>query len=125
MILLKIFSGPLSWESSPSIFITLRLGFLSGSYMFWMFSVMKFLAVVLTSDIVLSMLELFSSISSTPLVTLTLLIYVLFPRFTISRIASVCIFFIASIFIFRCCTVLFIFFTGLIVFSCISLYIFF
>jgi hypothetical protein len=79
----------------------------------------------LTSDIVLSMLELFSSISSTPLVTLTLLIYVLFPRFTISRIASVCIFFIASIFIFRCCTVLFIFFTGLIVFSCISLYIFF
>ena len=46
---------------------------------------------------------------------------VLFPRFSISRIPSVCVFFIASISIFSSWRVLFISFTCLIVFPCISL----
>ena len=45
----------------------------------------------------------------------------LFPRFSASRISSACGFFLASISTFRSCTVLFIFFTCLIVFSYIYL----
>jgi hypothetical protein len=41
--------------------------------------------------------------------------------FSISRVASICVFFIASIFIFRSWTILFIFFTCLVVFSCLYL----
>jgi hypothetical protein len=45
---------------------------------------------------------------------------VLFSRFCISRFASICVFFITSIYISRSWTILFVFFTCLIVFSYIS-----
>lgn len=43
MILLKTFSGPLSWEYSPSIPITLRFGLLIMSQFSWIFCVWNFL----------------------------------------------------------------------------------
>jgi hypothetical protein len=41
--LLKIFSGPLSWESSSSIPIIFRFGLFMVSQIFWMFCVRNFL----------------------------------------------------------------------------------
>ena len=68
-----------------------------------------------------SMPEILSSISYILLVMLASVVSVLFTRFFISRISSVCVFFIASITTFRFYTVLFNSFTCLIVFSFISL----
>ena len=64
--------------------------------------------------------EILTAISHILLLILVSVVSVLFPRFPISRISSVCTFFTASISIFMSWTVLFIFFTCLIVFSCIS-----
>jgi hypothetical protein len=90
----------------------------------WIFCVRNFLAltfsltVVSISSIVSSMPEILSSICVL-LVMFASVVPVLFPRFSISRVSSVCVFFIASIFIFRYYTVLFIF---LLLFDCIFLY---
>jgi hypothetical protein len=69
MILLKIFSRPCIWESSPSIPIILRLGLFIVSQISWMLYAMNFLDLafslidVLISSIISSMLEIFFSIS--------------------------------------------------------------
>lgn len=70
MILLKIFSGTVSWESSPfSIPIILRFGFFKESQIYWMFCVVDFLefafslTYVLISSIISSTPELLSLLS--------------------------------------------------------------
>ena len=63
MILLKIFSGTVSWESSPfSIPIILRFGFFIVSQISWMFHVTVFLDLAFSLTNVL----IPSSISSKP-----------------------------------------------------------
>ena len=79
------------------------------------------LTEVSISSLVSSTSEFLSSITCILLVMLASVVTVLFPRFAILRISSVFIFFIASISTFRSCTVVFISFTCLIVFSCMSL----
>jgi hypothetical protein len=65
--------------------------------------------------------EILSSISCVLLLMLVSVVPVVFPRFSVSRSSSVYDFFIASISIFRSCTVLFISFTYLTVFSWVCL----
>jgi hypothetical protein len=108
IILLKIFSGPWSCGSSPSsIPIIHRLDLFMVSQIFWMFCVRNFLdltfslAGVSISSIISSTPESLSSISCTLLVMFVSVVPVLLPRFSISRIPSGCIFFIASISNFR------------------------
>jgi hypothetical protein len=51
IILLKIFTGPLSWESSlSSIPIILRIGLLIVSWIFWMFVLRRFFIFALFFD---------------------------------------------------------------------------
>jgi hypothetical protein len=70
---------------------------------------------------VLSTSEIYSSISCILLMIFVSVAPYLFPRFSISGVASICDFFIVSISIFGSWTVLFNSFTCLIVFSYISL----
>jgi hypothetical protein len=79
------------------------------------------LTVVSMFPMVSSTPEILSSISCILLLILTSVIPVLFPGFSISRIASLCDFFIVSICIFRSWIFLLNYFTCLIGFSCISL----
>jgi hypothetical protein len=72
-------------------------------------------------SIVSSTSDILSSVSRILLAMLESVVPVLFLRFSISRILSVCIFFIASIFTFRPYIVLFISFTCLILFFYMSL----
>lgn len=65
--------------------------------------------------------EILSSISGILFIMLASVVPVPFPRFSISSIPSVSVFFMVSISSFRSCTVLFISYTCLIVFSCIYL----
>ena len=105
IILLKIFTDPLSWESLlSSIPIILRFGLLIVPLIFWMFWVRSFLLFAF-SFIVLSMFPMISSapeiLSSIQFAMLTTMSLDSFPRFSISRLISLCDFFMDSISVFR------------------------
>jgi hypothetical protein len=95
--------------------------------MFWVRSCLHFafsLTVVSIFSMVSSAPEILSFISYILLVMLTSMASDFFPRFSISRVFSLCDFFIVSTSIFRSWMILFNSFTCLIVFSCNSLGIF-
>jgi hypothetical protein len=122
MIMLKIFPGPLSWESSlSSIPIILRFGLLIVSWISWMFWVRSLFIFVFS----LTAVSMFSMVSSGPEIlssnSCILLTSDRFHRFSNSRVVSLCDFFIVSISIFRYWMVLLISFACLIVFSYKSL----
>ena len=95
IILLKMFAGLLSWESSfSSIPIILRFGLLIVSWISWMFWIRSFLLFALS----LTVLSMFSMVSSAP-ENLSSISYILlgmlasmapniFPRFSNSRVVS-------------------------------------
>ena len=103
----KYFSVPWSWDSSPTsiFFIILRLMLIMITQVSWMYYHRNFWFNIfdwcLVSYIISSIPEIPSSVSCILLVMLVSVILVLFSRFSISKILSVCLFFIASIFIFR------------------------
>ena len=125
LILLKIFTGPLSWEFLLfSIPVILRFVLLIVFWIAWMFWVRKFLhfalslTVVSMFSMVSSVPEILSSISCILLLMLESMTSDLFPRIYISEVFSHCDFFIVSTSIFRSWIVLFNSFTCLVVFSC-------
>jgi len=108
LILLKIFTGPLSWESSlSSIPIILRFDLLIESWiscMFWTSSFICFtlsLTVVSRISVESSAPKILSSISCILLVMVVSTAQCLFLLFSISRVVSLCAFFLASISIFN------------------------
>jgi hypothetical protein len=125
IILLKIFTDPLNLEFLLfSISINHRFGLLIVSLISWMFWVRNFfhfsfsLIVVSIFCVVSSAPEIFSSISCILLVILASMAPDLFPRHFISRVAILCVFFIASFSIFTFGIFFFNFFTCSVVFSC-------
>ena len=108
MILLNIFSVPLSCISSPSsIPIILKFVLFIVSQISWMFCVKNLLDLMFSltnesiSSIVSSAPEILSSISCILLVILVSVVPVHLPRFSISRIPLVCVFFITPISVFK------------------------
>jgi hypothetical protein len=100
IILLKIFTGHLSWKSSfSSIPIILMFGLLIVSWISWMFWVMIILyfafslIVVSVFSMMSSVPEMLSSISCILLVVLASMAPDFFLRFSISRVISLCDFF--------------------------------
>ena len=94
------------WKFQP-FWVNIPQCFMSGTFLDLMLS----LTGLSVSSIVSSMAESFSSISCILLVMLASVVPVQVPRFSISRIPSVCVLFLSSISLFRIWTLLFISFT--------------
>jgi hypothetical protein len=125
IIMLKIFTGPLCWESLlSSICNILKFGHLIVSWISWMFwvrSFFHFLWLLCPCLLWYLLPEILSSISCILLVVLVSMTPDLFPSVSFSSVAFLCDFLIAYISIFRSWVVLFNSFSCLFVFSCNSL----
>ena len=128
VILLKIFAGPLCWKSSlSSIPIILRFGLhlcpgIPGCFGLGSFCILHFLWL-LCQCFLWYLQSLWFSLLYLVFCWWCLLASMapdLFPRFSNSKVVSLCDFFIISISIFRSWMVLFISFASLIVFFCNS-----
>ena len=107
MTLLKIFSLPLTYVSSPFFIPNLRFCLFIASYISWMLSVRSFLNLrfaltnISISSIMSSVPEILSCLSCVLLVKLPFVVPVQVPKFFISKFPLVFIFFTDSASIFR------------------------
>jgi hypothetical protein len=123
MILLKTCSGSQNWDSSLSSIPTIfRLGLFIVFHISWMLCDRNLTFPLTENQFLLSYLLCLRFSVTIPSVSGAVsVVPVLLPSFSISRIPSVFIFFIAYISIFKSWTVLFLFFTCLIICSYIYL----